>query len=79
MDIITTKPSGSLYVFGSLENYNISSSLDFSYDLLDKKQVAIVPGLAFGIEGFFRVSCTLPLEKLEVAMDKLEEYLVDKK
>jgi len=79
MDIITTKPSGSLYVFGSLENYNISSSLDFSYDLLDKKQVAIVPGLAFGTEGFFRVSCTLPLEKLEVAMDKLEEYLVDKK
>ena len=79
MDIIVTKPAGSLYVFGSLKNYKINSSLDFSYDLLDKKQVAIVPGLAFGVEGFFRISCTLPLEKLEVAMDRLEDYLINKK
>ena len=75
MGIVTLQPKGTFYIFGSLENLNLPSSLDFAFDLLESKQVAIVPGIAFGVEGYFRISCTKPVEVLKVALDKIEDYI----
>jgi len=75
MGITTLQPKGSFYVFGSLDNFSLTSSLDFTLDLLHDKQVAVVPGVAFGVEGYFRISCTKPVEILKVALDKIEDYI----
>lgn len=75
MGVITLQPKGSFYIFGSLDNFNITSSLDFALDLLDSKHVAVVPGIAFGVEGYFRISCTKSVEILKIALDKIEDYI----
>ncbi|UUV19481.1 aminotransferase class I/II-fold pyridoxal phosphate-dependent enzyme [Fusobacteria bacterium ZRK30] len=75
MGIVTLQPKGSFYIFGSLKNFNLSSSLDFALDLLENKHVAVVPGIAFGVEGYFRISCTRPVETLKTALDKIEDYI----
>lgn len=75
MNINTLKPKGSFYIFGSLNNFNLPSSLDFSLDLLKNKHIAIVPGIAFGVEGYFRISCTKSIEVLKIALDRIEDYI----
>jgi len=75
MGIITLQPKGTFYVFGSLSNFNINSTLDFALDLLEDKHVAIVPGIAFGVEGYFRISCNKSVEVLKIALDKIEIYI----
>ncbi|MEI6856417.1 aminotransferase class I/II-fold pyridoxal phosphate-dependent enzyme [Psychrilyobacter sp.] len=75
MGIVTLKPKGTFYIFGSLNNFNIDSSLDFALDLLENKHIAIVPGIVFGVEGYFRISCTKSVEILKLAMDKIENYI----
>ena len=75
MGIITLQPKGTFYIFGSLSNFDINSSLDFAFDLLESEHVAVVPGIAFGVEGYFRISCTKPVEGLKIAMDKIENYI----
>ena len=75
MGITTLQPKGTFYIFGSLNNFNINSSLDFSLDLLENEHIAVVPGIAFGVEGYFRISCTKPVETLKIAMDKIENYI----
>jgi aspartate aminotransferase len=45
----------------------IQNDLDFSDYLLDQARVAVVPGSAFGAEGYFRISYALSLEDLECA------------
>lgn len=58
------KPNGAFYVFPSLEgiigksykDFKINSSLDFSDFLLSEALVAVVPGIAFGMENYLRMS-----------------------
>jgi len=48
-------PDGAFYVFVNIKEIN-SDSMKFAADLLEEQGVAIVPGLAFGTEGYFRFS-----------------------
>lgn len=53
------------------------TSYEFAYDLLDKKQVVVVPGTAFGPggEGYIRISYDTSLEQIQKGMDLIEEYV----
>lgn len=53
------------------------TSDEFAYDLLDKKQVAVVTGTAFGPggEGYIRISYATSLEQIQKGMDLIEEYV----
>lgn len=53
------------------------TSDEFAYDLLDKKQVVVVPGTAFGpgVEGYIRISYATSLEQIQKGMDLIEEYV----
>ena len=53
------------------------TSDEFAYDLLDKKQVVVVPGTAFGPsgEGYIRISYATSLEQIQKGMDLIEEYV----
>jgi len=75
MNLNPIKPQGAMYVFFSLENRGIEDGTKFAFDLLENKQVAIVPGEAFGEKNYLRISLTQSIETLEKALNKIEEFL----
>ncbi len=75
MGFDVAEANGAFYVFAKYESFSTKDSLDFVLDILENTKVALVPGIAFGVEGYIRIACTLSLEKLAVAMDRLEKYL----
>lgn len=74
LDVI--KPKGAFYIFPSIKKFNMSS-FDFAFDLLDKENLAVVPGSAFseGGEGYIRISYASSMEELKLGMDKLNRYI----
>ncbi|MCS7204007.1 MAG: pyridoxal phosphate-dependent aminotransferase, partial [Thermodesulfovibrio sp.] len=65
-------PNGAFYVFPNIksilgkntDNFKINSSMDLSIYLLEKALVALVPGSAFGAEGYIRISYATSMENL---------------
>lgn len=70
------EPKGAFYVFPSIKKFNLTSE-EFCEKLLNEKKVACVPGSAFGEkgEGFIRISYCYSLKELELALDKIEEFI----
>lgn len=70
-------PQGAFYVFPSIQKTK-QHSLAFAQDLLRKKKVALVPGVAFGdsVERYVRISYASSYENLKEALDRIESYLL---
>lgn len=74
-------PLGAFYVFPSIKSligkkYNgnkITDSLDFTEFLLDQAKVAVVPGIAFGMENFLRISYATSMENIKEGMERIEK------
>ena len=69
------KPKGAFYIFANYSKLSNLNSLDFSLDLLRKTEVAAVPGISFGIEGYVRFALTVNIEILQQAIEKLKKYI----
>lgn len=71
-----SEPRGAFYVFPSIRKFNLTSE-EFCERLLNEKKVACVPGSAFGDggEGFIRISYCYSIEELELALNKIEEFI----
>ncbi len=54
---------------------NEATDLALADYLLEKFDVAVVPGSAFGAEGYFRVSFATSMENLHAALDRIERAL----
>ena len=54
---------------------NMKNDVQFAEYLLDKAEIAMVPGSAFGAPGYMRLSYATSMENLEQAMDRLEKTL----
>ncbi len=69
------KPLGAFYVFPKIASTGLTSR-QFSLGLLEKKQVAVVPGPAFGPsgEGFVRCSYATGLDQIRIAMARIGEF-----
>ena len=52
-----------------------SSDISFSEYLLEKIGVAVVPGSAFGSEGYVRLSFATSMDNLKNALDRIEKLL----
>jgi aspartate aminotransferase len=82
-DLNCTMPQGAFYVFPNMEAYigrkngetKLKGSADFCNYLLEEAQVAVVPGSAFGAEGYFRISYAASLQQLEKAVGRIEQAL----
>jgi aminotransferase len=74
------KPVGAFYVFPRITSTGLTSR-EFSLGLLEKKQVACVPGPAFGPsgEGFVRCSYATSLDQIKVAMTRIAEFVSENK
>jgi aspartate aminotransferase len=83
--ISCVKPSGAFYAFPNFSKYlgisfrgkTIKDSTDLADYLLDIARVAVVPGAAFGAEGFERLSFATSMENIEIGMDRIEKALGD--
>ena len=49
------KPQGAFYLYVNIKNVE-KDSMKFSQDLLQEVGVAVVPGVGFGLDGYFRFS-----------------------
>jgi len=76
-------PKGAFYVFPNISNIFgnkidkniINSSMDLSIYLLEKALVALVPGSAFGAEGYIRISYATSMENLSKGIDRISKAL----
>lgn len=71
-------PKGAFYAFPDFSAYmngEISSSLEFCSYLLENHNVAIVPGVAFGMDSHARLSFATSMENLQKALDRIEKGL----
>lgn len=71
---VITPPKGSFYLFINIKKSGLSS-LDAADMILEKAHVLLLPGNAFGRcgEGYFRLACTVGVDKLEEAFDRIEK------
>jgi len=77
------KPEGAFYVYVDITCYmgkslcgqTIKSSLDFAQILLEKGQVAVIPGAAFGTDNFIRLSYATSMETIEKGIDRFESFI----
>ena len=73
------KPGGAFYVFPSCKKLlgkktKIKTDSEFVEKLLEKANVAVVQGSAFGLEGFFRISYATSMKNLEKAMERIKSF-----
>ncbi len=72
-------PKGAFYVFPSCKELigkktKIKNDTDFVQKLLEKQNVAVVQGSAFGLDGYFRISYATSMKKLKIAMKRIKLF-----
>ena len=81
LDIIY--PKGAFYlminvssVYGkAINGKTINSSLDFSAELLEEEKVAVIPGAAFGLDKFIRLSYATAQKDIEEGLNRIENFI----
>jgi aspartate aminotransferase len=68
------KPDGAFYLFVNIKEVS-NDSLTFAKELLDKKLVAVVPGVAFGSEGYFRLSFATDINTIRDGIARIAEFV----
>ena len=73
------KPVGAFYCFPNVcacyEKLGVSGSVAFADAVLDKINVALVPGIAFGWDTHVRLSFATSTEQIDKGLDRLEKLL----
>ena len=70
---------GTFYAFPdvseAMKTLTLESDVEFAQLLLEKAEVAVVPGSAFGSPGHIRLSYATSLEKLEEAVARIKRVI----
>lgn len=69
-------PNGAFYVFINISKTGLTS-LDFCNQLLDRKQVAAIPGGAFGADDHIRLSYATDMETIKEGLDRIAAFVGD--
>lgn len=68
------EPQGTFYLFPNIEKTGLTA-VQFRDALLERAHVLVTPGSVFGSsgEGHFRIACTVTMEELAEAFDRMEK------
>ena len=77
------KPQGAFYIMvdityfigKSINGVKINNSIEFAKILLEEEKVAVIPGAAFGLENFIRLSYATSMEVIEEGLDRIKSFL----
>ena len=77
------KPQGAFYIMvnityfigKSINGVKINNSIEFAKMLLEEEKVAVIPGAAFGLENFIRLSYATSMEVIEEGLDRIKSFL----
>jgi len=72
------KPEGAFYLFVNISKIE-KDSMKFCQRLLAEKKVAVVPGVGFGLDGYFRLSYATDLKSIEKGLERIVEFVRDYK
>ena len=73
------KPNGAFYVFPNCKKLlgkktKLKTDKDFVEKLLEKAEVAVVQGSAFGLDGYFRISYATSMDNLKKALERIKSF-----
>jgi aspartate aminotransferase len=68
------KPTGAFYLFVNIKKVS-NDSMQFCKDLLEDQGVAVVPGIGFGSEGYFRFSYATDIETIKEGIRRIEAFI----
>ena len=68
------KPYGAFYLFVDISKTG-QKSLEFCKNLLEEKQVAAIPGVAFGMDNCIRFSYATDMDTIKVGIERLSEFV----
>ena len=82
-NISCVQPKGAFYAFPNIKAYInctwnnsiIKNDYDLALYLLNEAKVSLMPGSAFGLENYLRISYSTSLPKIEEGMDRIEKAL----
>ena len=77
------KPEGAFYVFPNIretfgrefKGYKINDSVDLSNYLLEVGKIATVPGKAFGVDGYIRISFATSMDNIVEGIKRMKQAL----
>lgn len=68
------KPDGAFYLFVNCKEVE-PDSMKFCKDMLENALVATVPGIGFGMDGYFRLSFACDMDSIKKGIDKIAKFV----
>jgi aspartate aminotransferase len=68
------KPKGAFYLFVNIKDLGVGS-MEFCEKLLEDYGVAVVPGVGFGMEGYFRFSFATDITTIRLGIRRIEKFI----
>lgn len=72
------KPQGAFYLFVNIKEVS-NDSIEFCKELLQATGVAVVPGIGFGAEGYFRFSFATDMITIREGIRRIEKFVESKR
>ncbi len=72
------KPQGAFYLFVNIKDIS-NDSIKFCKELLQETGVAVVPGIGFGSEGYFRFSFATDMVTIKEGIRRIEKFVKQKR
>lgn len=68
------KPEGAFYLFVNIQKIE-KDSMKFCQKLLEQEKVAVVPGVGFGMDGYFRLSYATSDELIKKGLERIVKFI----
>ncbi|TKX33185.1 pyridoxal phosphate-dependent aminotransferase [Campylobacter aviculae] len=68
------KPEGAFYFFINIQKIE-KDSMKFCKKLLEQEKVAVVPGIGFGMDGYFRISYATSEDLIKKGLERIAKFI----
>jgi aspartate aminotransferase len=72
--ITCAEPNGAFYLLPNIKRTGMKS-IDFCEALLEEQQAVLVPGIAFGSDGYVRISYATDTDTIKKGMERLDKFV----